>query len=122
MRRSKKGGMFSWAYRPLCFAVVLIALFGLVWLRSSVTTAAYSIRDLEDKRTTALKELKTLMAERSKLMAISSIDLPNQVQTQGEKKLVSGNYVFPDRVKVIHVTRTKGPEAYKASYQEEKKN
>jgi len=122
MRRPKKGSMISWAYKPLCFAVVLFGLFGLVWLRSSVTTAAYSIRDLEDKRTTVLKEMKTLMAERSKLMALSSIDLPNQGQSEGEKKLVSNDYVFPDRVKVIHVTRTKEPEAYKASYKVEKKD
>lgn len=122
MRRTKKGSMFSWAYKPFCVGVILFCLFGLVWLRSSVTTAAYSIRDLEDKRTTALKEMKTLMAERSKLMALSSIDLPNQGQTQGEKKLVSNGYVFPDRVKVIHVTRTKGPDVYKASYEAEKKN
>jgi hypothetical protein len=120
MRRSEKSGMFSWAYKPLCFAVVLLGLFGLVWLRSSVTRAAYNIRDLEDRRTTALKEMTTLMAERSKLMALSNIDLPGQVQ--GEKKLVSGGYVFPDRMKVIHVTRTKGPEAYKASYKAEKKD
>jgi hypothetical protein len=55
-------------------------------------------------------------------MALSSIDLPNQGNTQGEKTLVSGGYVFPDRVKVIYVTRTKGPEAYKASYKAEKKD
>jgi len=122
MRRSKKGGMFSWAYKPLCFAVVLFCLFGLVWLRSSVTTAEYSIRDLEDKRTTAFKEMKTLMAERSKLMAISSIDLPHQGQSQSDKKLLSGGYIFPDRVKVIHVTRTKEPEAYKAAFKAEKKD
>lgn len=122
MRRSKKGSMFSWVYRPLCFAVILFGLFSLVWLRSSVTTAAYSIRDLEEKRTSALKEMKTLMAERSKLMALSNIDLPGQEQMQGDKRLVSGGYVFPDRVKVIHVTRTKGPEAYKASYRTEKKD
>jgi len=122
MRRSKKGGMFSWAYKPLCFAVVLFGLFGLVWLRSGVTTATYNIRDLEDKRTTALREMKTLMAERSKLMALSSIYLPSEGQSQSEKKLVSNGYVFPDRVKVIHVTRTKGPEVYKASYKAEKKD
>lgn len=122
MRRSKKGGMFSWMYKPLCFALVLFGLFGLVWLRSGVTTAAYSIRDLEDKRITAFKEMKTLMAERSRLMALSSIDLRNQGQTQGDKKLVSNGYVFPDRVKVIQVTRTKETEVYKASYNADKKN
>jgi hypothetical protein len=122
MRRSKKSSMFSWAYKPLCFAVVLFSVFSLVWLRSSVTTAAYSIRELEDRRTAALKEMKTLMAERSKLMALSNIEIRSQSQTQVEKKLVSNGYVFPDRVKVIHVSRTKGPEAQKASYREEKKD
>jgi hypothetical protein len=122
MRRSKKGGMFSWAYKPLCVAVILFGLFGLVWLRSGVTTAAYSIRELEDKRITALKEMKTLMAERSKLMALSSIDLPGPGQSHDDKKLVSNGYVFPDRVKVIHVTRTKEADVYKASYKAETKN
>ncbi len=122
MRRSKKSSMLSWTYKPLCVALVLFGLFGLVWLRSGVTTAAYSIRDLEDKRTAALKEMKTLMAERSRLMALANIELPTQGQAQGDKKLVSSGYVFPDRVKVIQVTRTKGPEAYKASYREGKKD
>ncbi len=105
--------------KPLCLVVVLIGLFGLVWLRSSVTTAAYNIRELEDKRSVALKEMKMLMAERSKHMALSNIDIPVQVQTQTGKQLLSGGYIFPDRVKVIHVTRTKAPEAYKASYRED---
>jgi len=122
MRRSKRGGTFSWMFKPLCFAVILFGLFGLVWLRSGVTTAAYSIRELEDKRITAFKEMKTLMAERSRLMALSSIDLRNQGQPQDDKKLVSNGYVFPDRLKVIHVTRTKDTEVYKASYSTDKKN
>ena len=46
----------------------------------------------------------------------------NTLTIKGEKKLVSGGYVFPDRVKVIQVTRTKGPEAYKASYRAGKKD
>jgi hypothetical protein len=58
--------------------------------------------------------MKSLLAERSKLMALSNID--HTGRSQAERKLVSGGYVFPDRVKVVHVTRSKGPEAFRASY------
>jgi hypothetical protein len=120
MRRTKKSSIFSWVYKPAAVAILLLGVFGLVWLRSSVTSAAYSIRELEEKRTVTLKEMKTLLAERSKLMALSNIDFPGQGDAGQGKRLVSSGYVFPDRVRVIHVTRTKGPEAYKASYRTEK--
>jgi len=117
MRRMRKNSMFSLVYKPLCIALLLFSLFGIVWLRSSFTSAAYTIRELEDKRSVELKEMKSLLAERSKLMALSNIGLPGQDYSPGERKLVSGGYVFPDRVKVIHVQRAKGPDVYKASYQ-----
>jgi hypothetical protein len=120
MRRTRKSGFITWLLKPLCIAIIPLGLFGIVWLRSSVTKASYAIHDLEEKRTSALKETKTLLAERSKLMAISNISLPSEGQGSQEKRLVSGGYVFPDRVKVVHMNRTKGPEAYKASYQKEK--
>jgi hypothetical protein len=107
--------MLSVIVKPLSVALLLLGLFGLVWLRSSVTSAAYNLRELEEKRTAELKEMKTLLAERSKLMALSSIDYSGR--PKAERKVVSGAYVFPDRVKVVYVKRSKGPEAYKASYQ-----
>ena len=122
MRRTKKNSLFSWIFRPACVALLLMGLFGLVWLRSSVTSAAYSIHDLEQKKSTALKEMKTLLAERSRLMALANISIPGETPSHPDKKLVSSGYVFPDRVKVVHVTRTKGPEAYKASYSAEKRD
>jgi len=97
--------------------LLLFSLFSMVWLRSSVTSAAFTVRELEDKRTAEIKEMKSLLAERSRLMALSNVEFPRQGYEQGGRKLVSGGYVFPDRVKVIHVQRTKGPEVYRASYQ-----
>jgi len=102
-------------FRPLSVVLLLLGLFGLIWLRSSVTSAAYNIRDLEEQRSDELKQMKTLLAERSKLMALSNIDTPNR--PHADRKLVSGTYVFPDRVKVVHVKSSKGPETYRASYQ-----
>lgn len=117
MRRTRKNSIFSLVSKPVCVALLLVSLFGLVWLRSSVTSAAYTIRELEDKRTTELKEMKTLLAERSRLMALQNIEVPGQPYAGGGKKLVSGGYVFPDRVKVIHVQRAKGTDVYRASFQ-----
>jgi hypothetical protein len=116
MRRTRNNSIFSLVSKPLCFALLLFGLFGMVWLRSSVTSAAYTIRELEDKRTVELKEMKTLLAERSRLMALSNIEIPGQGYSRNDRKLVNGAYVFPDRVKVIHVQKTKGPDVYKASY------
>ena len=115
MRRVRNRSTLSMVFRPLSVVLLLLGLFGLVWLRSSVTTAAYSIRDLEEQRSAELKQMKTLLAERSKLMALSNIDTPDR--PQAERQLVSGTYVFPDRVRVVHVKNAKGPEAYRASYQ-----
>jgi hypothetical protein len=113
----RKSSTFSLVFKPLCMVLLLFSLFSMVWLRSSVTSAAYTVRELEDKRTTEIKEMKSLLAERSRLMALSNVEFPRQGSAQGGRKLVSGGYVFPDRVKVIHVQRTKGPEVYRASYQ-----
>jgi hypothetical protein len=117
MRRMRKSSTFSLVFKPLCMVLLLFSLFSMVWLRSSVTSAAYTVRELEDKRTTEVKEMKSLLAERSRLMSLSNVEFPRQGYAQGGRKLVSGGYVFPDRVKVIHVQRTKGPEVYRASYQ-----
>jgi hypothetical protein len=119
MRRTRRSSVFSLVFRPLCIVFLLFSVFGLVWLRSSVTSAAYSLRELEDKRSRELKEMKTLLAERASLMALSTLELPGRGEPRAERKLVSGGYVFPDRVKVIHVQRSNGPDVRRASFQPE---
>ena len=113
----RKSSTLSLVFKPLCMVLLLFSLFSMVWLRSSVTSAAFAVRELEDKRTAGIKDMKSLLAERSRLMALSNVEFPRQGYAKGGRKLVSGGYVFPDRVKVIHVQRTKGPEVYRASYQ-----
>lgn len=116
MRRTKKSSIISLICKPLCMILFLFCLFGMVWLRSGVTSTAYTVRELEDKRTVEIKEMKSLLAERSRLMALANVEFPQRDSAQRGRKLVSGGYVFPDRVKVIHVQRTKGPEVYRAAY------
>lgn len=107
--------LLSFIYKPVCVIILLFGLFGLVWLRSSVVSIAYDLRTLEEKKMESLKETKMLLADRSKAISLASIGSAFQGPGKGDYKRVSSGYVFPDRVKVIHVKRHTGPETYKAS-------
>jgi hypothetical protein len=120
MRRSQND-FLSIIFRPVCIIILLFGLFGLVWLRSSVVSIAYDLRALEEKKMASQKETKMLLADRSKVISLASIDSAlqsrGQGQDNGDYKRVSSGYVFPDRVKVIHIKRHTGPETYKASFE-----
>jgi len=120
MRRSQND-FLSVIYKPVCIIILLFGLFGLVWLRSNVVSIAYDLRTLEEKKMASQKETKMLLAGRSKVISLASIGSALQVRGQGQDKgdykQVSSGYVFPDRVKVIHVKRHRGPETYKASFE-----
>ena len=122
MRRRSQNDLLACIYKPVCIILVLFGLFSLVWLRSSVVSISYDLRTLEEKKTASLKEMKMLLADRAKVISLASIGSSFRGQGNRDAKHVSSSYVFPDRVKVIHVTRTKGPDVYKASYKAEKKD
>ena len=115
MRRRSQNDLLSCIYKPVCIILVLFGLFGLVWLRSSVVSISYDLRTLEEKKTASLKEMKMLLADRAKVISLASIGSSFQGQGNRDAKHVSSGYVFPDRVKVIHVKKHTGPETYKAS-------
>ena len=121
MMRRSQNDFLSAIYKPVCIIILLFGLFGLVWLRSSVVSIAYDLRTLEEKKMASQKETKMLLAGRSKVISLASIGSALQVRGQGQDKgdykQVSSGYVFPDRVKVIHVKRHRGPETYKASFE-----
>ncbi|MBI5640639.1 MAG: hypothetical protein HZA17_09460 [Nitrospirae bacterium] len=116
MIRTKTGGsMVSLLYKPLCILSLLFSLFGLIWLRSNIVTTSYNLRTLEEKKMESLKDMKMLLAERAKLMSIEKIDASFRDGTKNDNKYAGGGYIFPERIKVVHVKRNKGPEPYKAS-------
>jgi len=106
MRINRSRNIISFMLKPLCVVLLLFAQFGLVWLRSNVTSLEYNISNLEEKNTECLKERKMLFAEKASLQSFESVE-----------SSLSGNYdfVFPDRVKVIHVKRQKGSLPYNVS-------
>ncbi len=121
MIRRAQNNILSVIYKPVCIIILLFGLFGLVWLRSSVVSISYELRSLEEKKMAVEKETKMLLASRSKAISLASIGSvikdPGRGQNSGDYRRVSADYVFPDRVKVIHIKRHTGPETYKASFE-----
>jgi hypothetical protein len=120
MRTKRNSNMVSLLYKPLCIAFLLFGLFGLIWLRSSVTTVAYDLRNLQEKKDKALRDEKILLAEKAKLMSLEKLDVSFQPKSQGEGRYA--DYVFPDRTKVIHIAESRGPKVYQASFTERSRN
>jgi len=114
MRTHGRSNVLSLFYKPLFIVFLLVGLFGLIWLRSSVVAIHYDIRSLEEKKMESLKEMKILLAERAKAMSLEKLDVSFRGDIRGEKQY-AGGYIFPDRVKVIHIKRNRGPVPYRAS-------
>lgn len=115
MHHKSGGNMVSLLITPLCVVLLLTGLFGLIWLRSGIITAAYDLRTLEEQKMESLKEAKILLAERAKLVSIDKINASFHGAGPGEG-LASGDNIFSNRVRVIHVKRHKGQEPLKAAY------
>ncbi len=117
MRRAKSNSnVLSFIVKPLCIILLLLGLFELIWLRSSIVTVTYDLRNLEVQKMEALKDMKLLLADRAKLMSIEKIGASfNADNNNFRKAKYNTEYVFPDRVKVVHIKKGKGPEPFRVS-------
>ncbi|MGD8352372.1 MAG: hypothetical protein PVG55_05205 [Nitrospirota bacterium] len=100
-RRSRS--VFSRLAVPLLVVSLFAGIFGMVWLRSQITSMEYRMGILEREKVEALREEKALYAEMSSLLSIE------QVARNGM------SLEFPDRQRVIYVKRDKGGVPYTAS-------
>ena len=98
--------IFSSILRPLLIALLLVGVFGLVYLRSSVMTLEYSLGDLEKTRRNYLRERKMLLAEKTSLLSFERVEA-SLSRSRG--------FVLPDRIRVIHVKNRKETLPYNAS-------
>ena len=114
MHAKTNSNMLSFLYKPLCAVLMLFGLFGLIFLRSHVVKTAYDLRNLEEKKTEAQKNTKMLLAERAKLMSIEKVNTSFNGKIQ-DGTVYASNFVFPDRVRVVHVKKNRETEVYKAS-------
>jgi len=119
MRTRADGNIISLFYKPLCVLLMLGGLFSLIWLRSSIVSMTYSLRDLEERTMEARKDMKILLAERSSLMSVSkvtaSLDEPYRHAVASAAGPIGNGYVTPDRTRVVMVQKNRTAEPQKAS-------
>lgn len=105
----KKSGMnlLLFICKPLLVLLLIIGVFGLVYLRSSCVKIEYSLGDLEKKKMNYLKERKMLLAEKTKLLSYAKLEASHSD---------SEGFSLPDRrMKVIYLAKQKKSLPYKAS-------
>lgn len=120
IRTKTNGSMLSLLYKPLCVVLLLLGLFGLIRLRSNVVAVNYDIRNLEEKKTEAIKNMKLLLAERSKYASLEKVAASFESDIRGGEEVsnAAGNNLFGNRVRVIHIKKNKGLQPYRASLDE----
>ena len=106
IRLGKKKSISSFLFRYSCIALLFASLFSLVWLKSRVLNLEYHIGVLEKMKSDHIKERRLLLAEKAGLQSLERLET---------SAMENNGFVFPDRVKVIHVKRQKGSLPHKAS-------
>ena len=97
----RQRNMVSYVVTPLCIALLLCGIFGIVWLRSNLISLEYGISELEKRRLDNLRETKMLMAERSALLSIQKVE---------KTAALDLGLIFPNRTRVVSVkVRDSGP-------------
>lgn len=109
IRISKKRNLLSLLFKPLCIVLLLLGMFSVVWLRSNVVKLEYKLGELEKKKEECFKVKRMLLAEKASLLSFGKVEA-----SMGKNY----GFVFPDRVRVIHVEKQKESLPYKASLQE----
>lgn len=106
IRLGRKKSMMSLIIKPLCIALLLVGQFSLIWLKSNVLTLEYKIGLLEKMKAEHIKERRLLLADKAGLQSLEKLEASS---------MENDGFVFPDRVRVIHIKRQRGPLPHKAS-------
>ena len=88
--------VLSFIYKPFLAGLLVLGVFGLVYLRSSCVTLEYSLGDLEKKKMSYLKERKMLLAQKTRMLSFASLEV-NPHESEG--------FILPDRIKVVHLSK-----------------
>jgi len=104
--RHRKSRMVS-AMKAISVLLIVISVFSIVWLRASVTSLEYKLSSLEKVKMEALRNQKSLVAQKAGLMTLARVE---------KADLTGMGFSFPERKRVVYVKAGdfKGP--YKASY------
>lgn len=111
MRRRKKHSFLSLIFKLFLIILIIAGGFGIVTLRSSYLNLEYTIGELENKKTNALRERKLLLAEKSSILSFAKF---TSAQSSSE------SFIIPNRIKIISNDNNKKYMPYRASL--EKRN
>ncbi len=103
MRYRRQRSIFLRFMLPVLVVLLFASVFGLVWLRSQITSVEYRIGRMQGQKLEAMKEEKVLVARMASLLSLKQVEARN-LELQ-----------FPDRQKVVYVRREKGGVPYTAS-------
>lgn len=92
--------------KVLSVLVLVLMVFSLVWIKTTITRLEYKMSSLEKARSEALKEQKTLVAQKAQLMALTRVE---------QSDLAGLGFTFPERTRVVYVKGTEQT-PYKVSY------
>lgn len=88
-------------------AVIIILIFSVVWIRSSVVSLEYQLGSLEIKKKELMRDAKTLSAQRTGLLTLKRLEGVASAE---------GGLTFPDRMKVVYVKNQRERGALTASF------
>lgn len=92
--KCRNSDLVAFVFRSVLIGVVLIGVFGLVYLRSSIVRIEYSLGELERKKAECMRDRKLLLAEKTSLLSFARFESPEHDEN---------GFVVPDRVKVVHI-------------------
>jgi hypothetical protein len=96
MIRKTRTNLGTFLLRPLLITLLLVGVFGLVYLRSNFMTLEYSLGELEKKKMQCLRDRKMLFAEKTSQLSFARLE-----SSADDRE----GFILPDRLKVVHVTK-----------------
>jgi hypothetical protein len=96
MMRKTRTNLGTILLRPLLIALVLLGVFGLVYLRSNFMKLEYSLGELEKKKMQCLRDRKMLSAEKTSQLSFARLE-----SSADDRE----GFILPDRLKVVHVSK-----------------
>ncbi len=103
MRYRRQSSIYARFMLPVLGTLLLASIFGLVWLRSHITSMEYRIGRMQEQKLEAMKEEKALVAKMAAMLSLKQLEARDL------------ELEFPDRQRVIYVKREKGGVPYTAS-------
>jgi len=106
MRRRRASRLVPVGRIAMIVALVLL-VFSVVWIRSSVVSLEYQLSSLEIKKKELMREAKTLGAQRAGLVTLKRLETVASAD---------GGLMFPDRMKVVYVKNQRDRGAMTAAF------